>query len=76
MNNNPFVVIGQILSNGMSPEQLVNTLVQKNPQLANQVQTIKNQSNGKSYEQIAMELCQQRGIDYNQAISMLKGFKR
>lgn len=72
MNNNPLEMILQIMQRGVSPDQMIQMLGQKNPQLLNQVQQIKQQYPNKSYEQLAREMYQQRGLDYNQMTSIFR----
>jgi hypothetical protein len=52
MNNNPLQMVAQLLQRGISPDQLIQMLGQKNPQLMNQVQQIKQQYPNKSYEDL------------------------
>lgn len=76
MNNNPFVLMSQIMQKGMSPEQLVNMMAQRNPQLMYQIQALKQQNPNKTYEQIAIDMCKQKGVDPNQMMAMLRGMKK
>lgn len=72
MNNNPLQMMAQIMQRGVSPEQLIGMIGQRNPQLMNQVQQIKQQYPNKSYEELAREMYQQRGLDYNQMTSLFR----
>ena len=72
MNNNPLQMMAQIMQRGVSPEQLITMIGNKNPQLMSQLQQIKQQYPNKSYEDLAKEMYQQRGLDYNQVTSMFR----
>lgn len=69
--NHPLMQLMRAMQSGGNPEALVNQMLQQNPQIAQQIQALKTQSGGKSYQEIAAQLAKQRGLDINQIEGML-----
>ena len=67
---NPFfALVKQIQSGQANPQAVVQMLVQNNPQVAQQI----DQMRGKmSYQDLAMNIMKQRGIDPNAFMAQLK----
>ena len=67
---NPFFQIVKQIRNGQAnPQAVVQMLVQNNPQVAQQI----DQMRGKmSYQDLAMNIMKQRGIDPNAFMAQLK----
>ena len=67
---NPFFqIVKQIRSGQANPQAIVQMLVQNNPQVAQQI----DQMRGKmSYQDLAMNIMKQRGIDPNAFMAQLK----
>lgn len=67
---NPFFqIVKQIRSGQTNPQAVVQMLVQNNPQVAQMI----DQMRGKmSYQDLAMNIMKQRGIDPNAFMSQLK----
>lgn len=67
---NPFFQIVRQIRNGQAnPQAIVQMLVQNNPQVAQQI----DQMRGKmSYQDLAMNIMKQRGIDPNAFMAQLK----
>lgn len=67
---NPFFQIVKQIRNGQAnPQAVVQMLVQNNPQVAQQI----DQMRGKmSYQDLAMNIMKQRGIDPNAFLSQFK----
>ena len=67
---NPFFqIVKQIKSGQANPQAIVQMLVQNNPQVAQQI----DQMRGKmSYQDLAMNIMKQRGIDPNAFMAQLK----
>ena len=69
-NVNPFFQLVRQIRNGQAnPQAVVQMLVQNNPQVAQQI----DQMRGKmSYQDLAMNIMKQRGIDPNAFMAQLK----
>lgn len=68
MNNIPQMI--NSLRNAQNPNGLINMMAQQNPQLQ-QVMNLVNQS-GRSPKDLFLSMAQQKGIDPNQILNMLK----
>ena len=63
---NPFFqLVKQIRSGQANPQAIVQMLVQNNPQVAQQIDRLRGQNGKISYQDIAMNIMKQRGIDPN-----------
>ena len=65
MNNNFFQIIQQ-MQNVKNPQQMFMGMLQNNPQMQQQIQTMQNMSGGKSIEQTVRQLAKQQGISEQQ----------
>lgn len=72
MANNPFDMLNMFMNRGGNPQQILPMLAQKNPKFNEVMSQINNMSNGGNYQELAMQLAKQRGIDPNQLISLVK----
>lgn len=61
MNNNFFQMVKQ-LQQFQNPQQAFMGMIQQSPQMQQQMQTMKNMSNGRSLEQTVRQLAKQQGI--------------
>ena len=55
----------QLKKQGFTPEMAMNMLMQQNPQLKTTMAQLQNMSQGRPINEVAKQLCQQRGIDYD-----------
>ena len=64
---NPFFeILKQARSGKGTPQSVIQMLVQNNPQVAQQIDQLREQNGGKiSYQDLAMNIMKQRGIDPN-----------
>lgn len=71
---NPFFeILKQIRSGKATPQSVIQMLVQNNPQVAQQIDRLREQTGGKiSYQDLAMNIMKQRGIDPNAFMAQLK----
>jgi hypothetical protein len=60
--------IFNLLKGSSNSEQLIQTMLMQNPNIANAFNTIKANGN---YEQVFRNMCKQKGIDPNAFIKML-----
>ena len=63
-------ILSQMLSSGGNPQQMVQSLIQKNPQF-NALLNQQKQS-GMTMEQFVRQYAQQKGIDINPMLDMVK----
>lgn len=71
-NNNPINMIMQMLNNGGNPQQIMQQIMQKNPQAGQMLTQMKNMAGGKSPKEFAMQLAKQNGVDPNQLMEVAK----
>lgn len=72
MNNNPMQLLGQMISRGMNPQQIMQQMVMSNPQsnfFLNQVK-----QSGLSMKDYTLQFAKQRNIDINPIIQMMSQF--
>lgn len=71
---NPFFeLIKQIRSGKATPQSVIQMLVNNNPQIAQRIDRLKMQKGGNvSYQDLAMEVMRERGIDPNAFLSQFK----
>lgn len=55
---------------GHNPQQILQMMIQRNPQYAQMLQTVKNMSQGRDPKQFFTQLAMQNGVDQN-TMSML-----
>jgi hypothetical protein len=73
MNNGINEQISAIMSlkqRGMQPQQVMQMMFQQNPQLQQQMQTVKNMMNGKNPREFVTQLAKQNGAN-EQSMQML-----
>lgn len=73
-NVNPlFQLVRQIRNGQANPQAVVQMLLKNNPQVAQQIDRLREQTGGKiSYQDLAMNIMRQRGIDPNAFLSQFK----
>lgn len=71
MPNNPFDMLSMFMNKGGNPQQILPMLMQKNPKFNEVMGQINNMAGGRSYQELAMQLAKQRGIDPNQITSLV-----
>lgn len=76
MNINPMQLI-QLIKGGMNPQQLLASILQNNtnPIIQNAVNLAQN-GNMPALEQLARNLAQQRGLNYDEQLAKLKNSLR
>lgn len=67
---NPMQLIGMINGSG-NPQQMITQMLGGNPQFQRVMQMVDGRS-PQEMEQIARNLCAQRGIDFNQAVNQME----
>lgn len=72
MANNPFEQLNVFLNGGGSPQQIVSMMMQNNPKFNGIMEQINNMANGRSYQELAMQLAKQKGLDINQIQGLVK----
>lgn len=65
MNNNFFQMVQQ-MQQYKNPQQMFMGMIQQNPQMQKQMQTMQNVSGGRSVEQTVRQLAKQQGISEEQ----------
>jgi hypothetical protein len=65
MNNNFFQMVQQ-MQQYKNPQQMFMGMMQQNPQMQKQMQTMQNVSGGRSVEQTVRQLAKQQGISEEQ----------
>lgn len=70
---NPFFqLVKQIRSGQANPQAVVQMLVQNNPQVAQMIDQMRGQKGNISYQELAMAIMKERGIDPNAFLSQFK----
>lgn len=71
---NPFFeLVKEIKSGKVEPQTVVQMLLKNNPQVAQQIDRLREQNGGKiSYQDLAMNIMKQRGIDPNAFLAQFK----
>lgn len=67
---NPFQLI-QMIQKGGNPMQMMESMMGGNPQYQRALQMVKGKS-PQEIKQVAANLCQQRGIDFEQAVNQMR----
>ena len=70
--NTFFAFVKQIKSGQANPQVVVQMLVQNNPQVAQQIDRLREQNGKMSYQDLAMNIMKQRGIDPNAFMAQFK----
>lgn len=68
--NNPMNAIMQMMSGGGNPQQMVQMLMQRNPQFSAIMNQVKN--SGMTTEQYARQYAKQNGINIDQMVNALR----
>lgn len=66
MGNDINAVISQIMAlkkQGRNPNQIMQMLIQRNPQYSQALQQVKNMANGRNPQEFVMQLAQQNGVN-------------
>lgn len=74
MLNSPFDSAIQFMNNGGNPKQLVNQMINNNPQAKQAINMIEQKYKGMTPKQIAIQVAKERGIDLNQVNQMARMF--
>lgn len=67
-NTNPLVNAFKMMKCARNPQQMLNNMVQNNPQIKQAIDLINN--SGKSPKDLFYEMAKQKGVDPNQILSM------
>lgn len=70
--NNPINMIMQMVNNGGNPQQIMQQIMQRNPQASQMLTQMKNMAGGKSPKDFAMQLAKQNGVDPNQLMEVAR----
>jgi hypothetical protein len=73
--NEQISAIMSLKQRGMSPQQVMQMLVQQNPNIQQNIQTLQNMMNGKNPQEFVMQLAKQNGVNQQnmQFISQMFG---
>lgn len=63
-------MLQQMLQNGMTPQGIVQQMVQQNPSLNQTLVQIRNMSNGQNMKDFTMQYLKQNGVDMQQVEQM------
>lgn len=63
-------MLQQMLQNGMTPQGIVQQMVQQNPSLNQTLTQIRNMSNGQNMKDFTMQYLKQNGVDMQQVEQM------
>lgn len=74
MSNSPFDPVVQFVNSGGNPQQLVNQMINNNPQAKQAINAIEQKYKGKTPKQIAMQMAREKGIDLNQVNQIARMF--
>lgn len=72
---NPLMQFMQMFRNGGNPQQMVINMLQQqasNSPMGQNLLTLAQNNDGKGIEQIARNLCQQRGLDFDKEFAAFK----
>lgn len=73
MNNNPIMkMLANFMNNGGTPEQAMQQLMQKNPQMQQVVNQIRTMSNGKNMRDFTMQYLKQNGANLQEVEEMAR----
>ena len=61
--NEQISAIMSLKQRGMQPQQVMQMMFQQNPQLQQQMQTVKNMMNGKNPREFVTQLAKQNGVN-------------
>lgn len=74
VSNSPFDPVVKFINSGGNPKQLVNQMINNNPQAKQAISMIEQKYKGMTPKQIAMEMAKDRGIDPNQINQIARMF--
>ena len=66
----PISMLTQFLDGGGNPQQLLQQMLQRNPQAQQTIEQLKNVSGGAHPRDIMLQLAKQRGIDPNRIMQL------
>lgn len=70
--NNPIESLTAFINNGGNPQQAMQMLISKNPEVNQMITQINNMRGNRSLEEFALEGAKQRGLDVNQIKNLAK----
>lgn len=70
MIRNPQAMIQQMMGSGMTPQQIVQQMAQRDPSLNQTLTQIRNMSNGQNMKDFTMQYLKQNGVDMQQVEQM------
>lgn len=70
--NNSMANILQFLNSGGNPQQMLQQLLQRNPNANRMIEQMKSMAGGKSPKEFAMQMAQQQGIDPEQLMQVAR----
>lgn len=74
-NMNPMQIL-QMLQQSQNPQAAFEMLLQKNPELANSLNQLRNSTQGSNPRDVAMQLARQKGIPEQQVMQMFNSINR
>jgi hypothetical protein len=74
-SNSPLNMLIQVLKSGGNPNALLNSFAQSNPDFAEIMNMVRNQS-PQQLEQICRNLCKKRGIDFDEAYNTVRNMMK
>ena len=69
--NSMLAYVSQLKKQGFTPQMAMDMLMQQNPQLRTTMTQMQNMSQGRPMSEVARQLCQQNGIDYDNIMRLL-----
>ena len=75
MVNNPLMQFMQMIRNGGNPQQMIINILQQqagNSPIGQNLLTMAQNNDGKGIEQVARNLCAQRGLDFDKEFAAFK----
>lgn len=67
-----FQLVKQIQSGQANPQAIVQMLIQNNPQIANKIEQLRGNNGHISYQNLAMMIMREKGIDPNEFMAQFK----
>lgn len=71
-NNNPMNIMMNFINGNGDPHRLAEQVLQQNPQIRQAMASLQNGSQGQSPKDIALRMAQERGIDPNQLMQLMR----
>ena len=73
---NPLMMIGQMMKNGGNPQQIFQQMMGNNPSMTNPIMKnafeMAQKGDSKGVEELARNLCREKGINPDEAITKVK----